>query len=197
MKNRLFFFANYEGRRDAQGSSVLRTVPSATLRAGDLVYLCGPLPDGTPDPRCSGGTVNGVSGVQPGYYALGPAQIKQLDPLKIGVNPAVLNILNQYPGANENAGDGSNTLGYRFSSNADSKFNTFITRLDYHITSNGSETLFARGELQNFREPGTQQFPGQTAAKRRIPSTAISFARSRAASIKYSRPKLERRRSGS
>src|SRR5665811_719381 len=40
MKNRLFFFANYEGRRDAQGTSVLRTVPSATLRAGNLVYLC-------------------------------------------------------------------------------------------------------------------------------------------------------------
>ena len=39
MKNRLFFFANYEGRRDAQGTSVLRTVPSATLRAGNLVYL--------------------------------------------------------------------------------------------------------------------------------------------------------------
>ena len=36
MKNRLFFFANYEGRRDAQGSSALRTVPSATLRAGIL-----------------------------------------------------------------------------------------------------------------------------------------------------------------
>ena len=66
MKSRLFFFANYEGRRDAQGSSALRTVPSATLRAGDLVYLCD-------DPtQCPGGTVNGVSGVQPGYYALGP-----------------------------------------------------------------------------------------------------------------------------
>jgi Carboxypeptidase regulatory-like domain/TonB dependent receptor len=159
MKNRLFFFANYEGRRDAQGSSVLRTVPSATLRAGDLVYLCA-------DPtQCPGGTVNGVSGVQPGYYALGPTQIKQMDPAGIGISPGVQAVLQQYPAANENAGDGSNTLGYRFSSNSDSKFNTFITRLDYHITSNGSETLFARGELQNFREPGQQQFPGQNAAK--------------------------------
>ena len=48
-KNRLFFFANYEGRRDAQGTSVLRTVPSATLRAGDLVYLCQRLTDGSLD----------------------------------------------------------------------------------------------------------------------------------------------------
>jgi hypothetical protein len=158
MKNRLFFFANYEGRRDAQGTSVLRTVPSATLRAGDLVYLCA---DAT---QCPGGTVNGVSGVQPGYYALGPDQIKAMDPLGIGLSPAVQAILNQYPASNENAGDGSNTLGYRFSSNADSSFNTYIARLDYHITSNGSETLFARGETQNVKKPGTQQFPGQSAA---------------------------------
>jgi len=157
MKNRLFFFANYEGRRDAQGTSALRTVPSATLRTGDLVYLCD---DAT---QCPGGTVNGVSGVQPGYYALGPDQIKAMDPLHIGISPAVMSLLQQYPAANENAGDGSNTLGYRFSSNADSSFNTYIARLDYHITSNGSQTLFARGEAQNFKQPGEQQFPGQSA----------------------------------
>jgi hypothetical protein len=165
MKNRLFFFANYEGRRDAQGSSVLRTVPSATLRAGDLVYLCQRNSDGSLDVTdCPGGTVNGVSGVQPGYYALGPSQIKAMDPLGIGVSPAVQSILQQYPASNENAGDGSNTLGYRFASNADSKFNTYITRLDWHITSNGSETLFFRGETENIKQPGTQQFPGQSAA---------------------------------
>jgi hypothetical protein len=115
-KNRLFFFTNYEGRRDAQGTSVLRTVPSATLRAGDLVYLCQRLTDGSLDTTsCPGGTVNGVSTVQPGYYALGPNQIKAMDPLGIGVNQAVLSLLQQYPASNENAGDGSNTLGDRFS----------------------------------------------------------------------------------
>ena len=166
VKNRLFFFANYEGRRDAEGSSTLRNVPSPTLRAGDLVYECQTLSDGSLDTTtCPGGTVNGVSGVQPGYYALGPAQIKGMDPLGIGVNQAVLSLLNQYPAANEfNAGDGSNTLGFRFSPNVDRSFNTYITRLDYHITSNGSETLFARGEIQNFKEPGPEQFPGKPAA---------------------------------
>ena len=166
MKNRLFFFANYEGRRDAEGSSTLRTVPSDTLRAGNLVYLCQTLSDGSPDTTtCPGGTVNGVAGVQPGYYALGPTQIMGMDPQGIGVNQAVLNVLNQYPGANENtAGDGSNTLGFRFSPNVDRSFNTYITRLDWHITSSGSESLFARGEMQNYKEPGPQQFPGQSPA---------------------------------
>ena len=165
-KNRAFFFANYEGRRDAQGSSVLRLVPSDTLRAGDLVYLCQRNADGSLDVAdCPGGTVNGVTGVQPGYYALGPTQIRQIDPEKIGVNQGILNVLSQYPQPNENGGgDGSNTLGYRFASNADSSYNTYITRLDYHITSSGSESLFLRGETQNFKEPGEQQFPGQPAA---------------------------------
>jgi len=164
-KNRLFFFSNYEGRRDAQGTSVLRNVPSATLRAGDLVYLCQRNSDGSLDlADCPGGTVNGVSGVQPGYYALGPTQITGMDPLGIGPSQAVENILQQYQASNENAGDGSNTLGYRFASNADSSFNTYITRLDYHLTGNGSESLFLRGETQNFNQPQQQQFPGEPAS---------------------------------
>lgn len=157
-RDRVFFFANYEGRRDAQGTSVLRDVPSPTLRAGDLVYLCAAAS------ACPGGTVNGVSGVQAGYYALSPTQIKAMDPLNIGVSPAILGVLSQYPAANENAGDGSNILGYRFASNADSSYNTYITRLDSHLNSSGSETLFWRGETQNFNEPGLQQFPGSTPA---------------------------------
>ncbi len=165
MKNRLFFFANYEGRRDAEGSSTLRNVPSDTLRAGDLVYECQTLPNGSLDTAtCPGGTVNLVSGIQPGYYALGPTQIKQMDPLGIGVNQAVLTLLQQYKEPNDfTAGDGSNTFGFRFSPNVDRSFNTYISRFDWHITSSGTETLFARGEMQNFKEPGVEQFPGEPA----------------------------------
>ena len=164
VKNRFFFFANYEGRRDAQGTSVLDFVPSASLRAGNLVYYCQTNADGSADTvDCPGGTINGVN-VQPGYYLLTPAQIKQMDPNGIGISQGVMNILNQYPLPNENAGDGVNILGYRFASNADSSYNTYITRLDYHITSTGSESLFFRGQTQNFKEPQQQQFPGQPAA---------------------------------
>jgi len=164
-KNRLFFFTNYEGRRDAQGSSELRTVPSSTLLQSDIVYLCAEN-NGQPDTAtCPGGTVNGVSGVQPGYYALNPTQLKAMDPAHIGPSPAIASVLSQYPAANAAGGDAFNTLGYRFSSNADSSFNTYIARVDYHINSSGSETLFWRGETQNFKEPGVQQFPGQPAAR--------------------------------
>lgn len=39
-KNRLFFFANFEGYRDAEAQSVLRTIPTATLRDGIVQYAC-------------------------------------------------------------------------------------------------------------------------------------------------------------
>jgi Carboxypeptidase regulatory-like domain len=163
-KNRLFFFANYEGFRQAQGSPTLRVVPSASLRAGALEYLCAIIPStNAPDPRCSGGTVNGVSGVQPGYYALGPAQIKGMDPLGIGPSAAMESLLSQYPAANENAGDGLNSLGYEFSSNADWKKDAYILKGDWHINSSGTETLFWRGEVQNYNEPQLRQFPDQPA----------------------------------
>lgn len=156
-KNKLFFFLNYEGRRDAQGTSVLRTVPSATIRGGNIEYLCQENNGQLDTTTCPGGTVNGVAAVPAGYYALNASQLKAMDPGGIGPSAAVQALLNQYPGGNAPGGDGYNTLGYRFSSNADSSFNTYIARVDYHI--NSSETLFWRGQTQNIKEPGLLEFP--------------------------------------
>ncbi len=171
-KNRLFFFTNYEGRRDAQGTSVVRAVPSASMRQGFLQYEC---IGGSTNLACPGGPVtanNPVTGipytinVQPGYFAMTPSQIQGIDPNGLGDNPAILTLLNQYlPSNATNDGDGLNTLGYRFASNADSSFNTYITRVDYHINSSGSQTLFARASMQNFNQPQQQQFPGQLASQ--------------------------------
>ncbi|HXP43643.1 MAG TPA: TonB-dependent receptor, partial [Candidatus Acidoferrales bacterium] len=97
-------------------------------------------------------------------YALNPSQITGIDPLGIGPSAGILGILNQYQPANENAGDGLNILGYRFSSNADAKWNTYILKADWNLNSNGSETLFVRGQTQNQNNPGDQEFPGQPAA---------------------------------
>jgi hypothetical protein len=38
-KNRLFYFVNYEGRRDASDASAVRTVPTASFRQGIVQYL--------------------------------------------------------------------------------------------------------------------------------------------------------------
>ncbi|HKF50856.1 MAG TPA: carboxypeptidase-like regulatory domain-containing protein [Candidatus Acidoferrales bacterium] len=163
LHNRLFFFANYEGRRDAVGASVERSVPTASLKDGVIQYLCATAA------QCPGGTVQGNSGtiynVAPGNFALAQSDLKGMDPQKAGADPAVLTMLQQYPNPNDpTIGDGLNLEGYRFSSNQDSRYDTFITRLDYHITPSGSETIFWRGQMQNNKLPGEQEFPGQIGA---------------------------------
>jgi hypothetical protein len=162
--SRLFFFANYEGQRDAQGQSELRFVPTTTLKDGIIEYQC------ATSTQCSAGTTLGNSGtsypVAAGNFALSQAQgqLQAMDPNRIGADPQILQLLQQYPNPNDTTvGDGLNIEGYRFSSNSDSRYDTFITRLDYQITRNGSETIFWRGQMQNNKVPGPQEFPGQIA----------------------------------
>lgn len=150
-KNRMFFFMNFEGRRDAQDASAVRIVPTDTFRQGTFGYVR------------TDGTV--------GY--LSPQQIaEQVDPLHIGPSPAILQFLQQYPHPNDNTvGDGVNTLGYRFKSSTPLRYNTYITRLDYQLDHAGKHQLFIRGNLQNDHltpSDGIPQFPGQADSSLRV-----------------------------
>jgi hypothetical protein len=110
LKNRLFLFLNYEGYRDAESVSALRTVPTAAMRDGVIQYLCQTNPDGSPNTSlCPGNTVSGISGASytapTGYMALSPQQITAMDSTSLGPhgpNPVVLNYLNStYPLPND------------------------------------------------------------------------------------------------
>lgn len=168
-KDKLFFFLNYEGRRDAEGDVPTRTVPGAAMRDGVVQYLCQTNSDGSHDTStCPGGSIQGLSGQSysfaPGYNALGPAEIKNMDPLGVGLNQSMLTVFNSYPTANvfNGVGDGLNTFGYRFVSTLHRSYNTYIARLDYNLSKNN--ILFWRGNLMNDDEPGSPQFPGQSAS---------------------------------
>jgi hypothetical protein len=142
-KNRLFYFLNYEGRRDASDASATRTVPTASFRQGIVQYL----------------NKNG------GVSTLTPAQIKAIDPAGIGVDAAVLSVLNQYPAPNDNTiGDGLNTAGYRFKAGTPLRFNTYVAKLDYTVDSSAKNTIFWRGNLQNDNIGSLPQFTGQASA---------------------------------
>jgi Carboxypeptidase regulatory-like domain len=148
LKDRLFFFANYEGERQADQQSVVRVVPSAALRDGVITYVCD-------DPtQCPGGTVQGLSSshtIAAGNYALGPTQLKAMDPQGIGVNTSVMiPYFNSFPMPNDNSvGDGYNFQGYRFAAPNLITDNWYIARVDYKITKNGNHSLFWRGALRN------------------------------------------------
>ena len=145
VKDRLFYFANYEGRRDSSSYSATRIVPSALYRQGILQYTT---------------TAGAVA-------QLTPAQIQQLDPLGIGVDRAVVQFLQSYPQPNGNVvGDGLNTQSYRFSAPTSSFENTYLTRFDYLLDPERKNSLFVRAQMQHGRiadasSANLPQFPGQ------------------------------------
>ncbi|HTW56990.1 MAG TPA: TonB-dependent receptor [Terriglobales bacterium] len=154
IKDKLFFFATYEGQRTHENLQVTRTVPSLLLRAGTIQYLDGsgnlqalnPTQIASMDPNCSG----------LGTCPLGP-----------GVNPAVQTVLATYPTPNAtNCGDGLNFVCYTFPGAVPSKLDTYIVKLDANLTSH--QAVFVRGNLQNdhFVDAtvgSAPQFPGSPA----------------------------------
>jgi hypothetical protein len=178
IKDRLFFFAAFEGQRKREDLQVTRVVPSAGMKVGSISYPC------SQDPTCPAG----------GVMTLNAAQIAGMDPvcatntpptcpLGPGPNPLLANIgganptalFTQYPGSNTNTvGDGFDYVGYTFASPLPASQNAFVARLDYNITKDGNHRLFLRGIMNNDRTAernlntpfsitgdGGEQFPGQ------------------------------------
>jgi hypothetical protein len=144
-KNRLFYFGNYEGRRDASSSSATRTVPSDIMRNGGLQYL---------------NTAGAVT-------TLNATQIQQLDPAHIGLSAATTALFQQYPHQNDFSGalgDGYNFVGYRFNAPVHADQNTYLTRFDWQVDSAAKHVVFVRGQLQNDSQNGLPEFPGQAPA---------------------------------
>lgn len=161
-KDRLFFFFDYEGRRDAQGVSYARIVPLNHFRNGGLGYInnndgCDPDSRLDENPQC--------------ITILTRAQVAALDPNGIGSNQALLNFINsRYPQANDlTLGDGINTGGFRFNAPSSRMDNTYTTRVDLNI--NDKQRLFTRFNIARRNQTDTvnsvaAQFPGD-------PTTAL------------------------
>ena len=157
VKNRLFYFFNFEGRRDASDSTPVRTVPTMTFRQGTILY-----------PNRSGRV-----------SSLSPADIRQIDRLGVGVNPEILRLFQQYPEPNDTTvGDGLNLAGYRFVTPTSGRENTYISRWDYAIDRKAGHNLFVRGNLQNDRYLSAPQFPG-------LPPSSVSLNNSKGLAIGY------------
>ncbi len=156
VKDALFFFFDYEGRRDAQQVSNLRTVPLNHFRNGGLAFLN----------DTAGCPTNARLNTSPNCITvLTPAQVAALDPQGAGGNAALLSFINsRYPQANDlTAGDGINTGGFRFNAPSQRKDNTYTTRIDWNATS--KQRLFGRFNIARRVQTDTvnsvaAQFPG-------------------------------------
>jgi Carboxypeptidase regulatory-like domain len=174
-KERVFFFANYEAARQREETSVLRMVPSLALRDGVVQYAC------AVQAACPGNrSFPGLTGTHPipaNFEALGPNDLKTLDPLGLGADPAVVKYLNSFPasGFDTTQGDGVNLVGYRFRGAVPTNNNWYIARLDYKITDSGNHAIFWRGALRNDFHTEPPYLPGQ-APERTIANYSKGFS---------------------
>ncbi|MEQ1353538.1 MAG: TonB-dependent receptor, partial [Candidatus Acidiferrum sp.] len=129
LKNKLFFFYSYEGRRDATSTGVTEVVPLANLGQGTINYTY------CPDADCN----------NPLPASLNLSQVQQVYS-DAGINQAALDALAaaaaKYPANDATVGDQLNTGGFRFNAPTPVKLNSHIAKLDYTLTSN--QSLFAR-----------------------------------------------------
>lgn len=98
-KAKTYFYGNYEGRRQAAGSSDGATVPTASLRQGILKFA---------DASGAVDSYNLASST-----ACGPTGTSACDPRGLGMNPEISQLWSKYlPTGNTSGGDGLNTTGF-------------------------------------------------------------------------------------
>ena len=121
LRNKLFFFFDYNNSRIINSELTFRTVPLDSLRAGNVSYI-----------NQSGG-----------ISSLTPAQVKALDPSGIGESPSFLSGGNaRFPHSNAAGGDGINSGGYYFNAPNNNLATNYVGRVDYNLNSNMK--MFAR-----------------------------------------------------
>jgi hypothetical protein len=170
IKDKLFFFFNYEGRRDARGDLVTSVVPLDSFRAGNIAYInngndasgnkCTFRARINTAPEC----ISTISGFGPGSQNAPTAQF--LDPQNIGPDQVFLDFLNgRYPHANDlTGGDGVNTGGFRWNAPLHYGSNDYVTRIDYNLNSKmklfGRVSIFRRTSGDDVNFTSAQAFPG-------------------------------------
>jgi hypothetical protein len=134
IKDKTFFFANYEGRRFSQVTQATRTVPTDTLKQGIVRF------------RDTAGNV--ISYNLATTAVCGPSGDQPCDPRGLGISPAVKAQWALMPAGNVAGGDGLNTTGYLANIPTPIQEDYGVWRLDHNVTEkltfNGSYTYWRR-----------------------------------------------------
>ena len=143
MKDRAFFFYSFEALRQTSQTSVVRTVPLASLGRGELRY------------RANSGAI----------ITLTNAQLNAAFPA-LDMNPAAVAIFRdaaaKYVANDFTTGDSTpsallNTAGFRFNASTPVELNSHVGRFDFNLTSN--QQLFVRTNVIYDLTGQAPQFP--------------------------------------
>jgi hypothetical protein len=154
IRDKLFFFANYERLGEESEQLAERAVPSASMRDGVMVYQC------ANPAQCPGGTVRGFTGthsIPAGYYGATPSELAGVDPLGIGPSLRASEYFKRLPVPNDPGLDGYNLMSFRFTAPFTNTYNTTIGRVDYRPT--GGQSLFGRFNVQRDEKLNPPQYP--------------------------------------
>lgn len=157
-KDKLFFFGNYEGLRQAVSFVEDVPVPTDLFYMGEIGYqnIAGGvsiLPTSSIDP-----TVTTVDSLDAGCTPTGTPSVP------CGPNPNVYSYYEPLQkagiiGTSPSQGDGINYAGFIFPSPNPTTQNTSIGKIDYILSS--TQHLFVRGNLQKDTTGGLENLPGQ------------------------------------
>jgi hypothetical protein len=160
LKNKVFFFFNWEARKDRSATQVKSTVPSDSFKQGILKVLL----------------KNGQ------VVSLNPADVAAIDPKHVGFSQYMLNLMQRYPSGNNPLGASDKGLNFnQLLFNAPNTLNNhdMVARLDYNIDSAGRHSIMLRGTLNGASSipgSGLALFPGYGASQ-----TALDNSRGLAA----------------
>ncbi len=160
-KDKLFFFFDYDGRRDTLAGSATRTVPTTTFlnrngsTSGDII---------TYYTNIAAGTTNSI----------GAPQIQSYDPAGIGLSGNLAQTTGaRYPAPNDftgDAGDLLNTAGYRFNTPTPFTENVYVGRLDFDI--NSKNRVWGRVTYNQYTVDYVAEFLGDQPITQTAPSHA-------------------------
>ena len=159
VKNKMFFFYSYEGRRDATGTSQVEIVPlngTQVFGDGDLgtgvIHYTYPVPAG----GCPGQSVS--SGCVASLDLAATQQVYSVAGINPAATAALAAAISAYPANDSSVGDGLNTGGFRFNAPTPEKLNSHTLKLDFNVTS--KQQAFVRLNMQIDHQTLPQYLPG-------------------------------------